>query len=206
MGDKLILVPMNDGTGRYYLYDDFKDIPTGFITDGGSIPRFFWRFIGHPFESEYIEVYVEHDHDYAVGKISRKEADEKLLAGLKAKGMGYGKRYAIYWAVRIFAGSYYNNENNKEKIKMNRLYGKIVDDKFIAAPMERIELPDGRGYCIKYISDEALASGEYKEVLTRGVPAPNADAMVRTGRVAVSYEETDNFIIRTYVMVTPVDK
>ena len=89
---------------------------------------------------------------------------------------------------------------------MNKLYGKIVDGKFIAAPMERTELPDGRGYCIKYISDEALASGEYKEVLTRGVPAPNADTMVRMGRMAVSYEETDNFIIRTYVMATPVDK
>ena len=109
MGNKLILVPMNDGTGRYYLYDDFKDIPKGFITDGGSIPRFFWRFIGHPFESEYIEVYVEHDHDYADGSISRKEADEKLLAGLKANGMGYCKRYAIYFAVRLFGASHYNN-------------------------------------------------------------------------------------------------
>ena len=89
---------------------------------------------------------------------------------------------------------------------MNKLYGKIVDGKFIAAPFERTELPEGRGYCVKYISDAALASGEYKEVLTRGVAAPNADAMVRTGRMAVSYEETDKFIIRTYVMVPPVKK
>jgi len=89
---------------------------------------------------------------------------------------------------------------------MNKLYGKIVDGKFVAAPMERTELPEGRGYCVKYISDAALASGEYKEVLTRGVVAPNADAMVRAGRMAVSYEETDEYIIRTYVMVTPVRK
>lgn len=109
MGYKLILVPMNDGTGRYYLYDDYKDIPAGFITDGASIPRFFWRFIGHPFESEYICVYVEHDYDYAVGKIPRKYADKKLLDGLKAKGVGYFKRYAIYFAVRLFGASHYNN-------------------------------------------------------------------------------------------------
>ena len=109
MGDKLIIVPMNDGTGRYYLYDDYKDVPAGFITDGASIPRFFWRFIGHPFEGEYIGVYVEHDHDYAVGKISRNVAEKKLLDGLKAKGIGYCKRYAIYWAVRLFGASHYNN-------------------------------------------------------------------------------------------------
>jgi hypothetical protein len=89
---------------------------------------------------------------------------------------------------------------------MNKVYGKIVDGKFVAAPMERTELPEGRGYIVKYISDAALASGEYKEVLTRGVASPNADAMVRAGRMAVSYEETDKFIIRTYVMVTPDKK
>lgn len=86
---------------------------------------------------------------------------------------------------------------------MNKLYGKIADGRFVAAPMERTELPDGRGYVVKYISDEALASGEYKEVLTRGVVAPNADALVRSGHMAISYEETNEFIIRTYVTVTP---
>lgn len=115
MGDELIIVPMNDGTGRYYLHDDYKDIPAGFITDGASIPRFFWRFIGHPFEGEYIDVYVEHDHDYAVGKISRKKADQKLLDGLKAKRAGYCKRYAIYWAVRIFGARHYNNTEDEAK-------------------------------------------------------------------------------------------
>lgn len=115
MGNKLILVPLKDGTGRYYVYRDYKAVPTGFITDGGSIPRFFWRFIGHPFESEYIDRYVEHDHDYQTGRIPRKEADEKLRDGLKADGMGYFKRYTIYWAVRLFGGSHYNNTNKDNK-------------------------------------------------------------------------------------------
>jgi hypothetical protein len=114
MGDKLILVPLKDGTGRYYVYQDYKAVPTGFITDGGSIPRFFWRFIGHPFESEYIARYVEHDHDYQTGRIPRKEADDKLCDGLKADGMGFIKRNLVYFAVRLFGASHYNNENNKE--------------------------------------------------------------------------------------------
>lgn len=108
MADKLILVPLEDGTGRYYLYKDYKDVPAGFITDGGSIPRFFWRFIGHPLEGEYIGRYVEHDHNYQTGRIPRKEADIELRDGLKADGMCYIKRYAIYFAVRMFGASHYN--------------------------------------------------------------------------------------------------
>lgn len=118
MGDKLVISPLNDG--RYVVYEDYKDIPVGFITDGASIPRFLWRVIDHPFQSDYIEVYVEHDHDYAVGKIQRKEADQKMLNGLKAKGMGYFKRYTIYWAVRLFGWMHWN-ENN----------GTLADDKEI---------------------------------------------------------------------------
>lgn len=111
--DKLILSPLDDG--RYVVYKDYKDIPAGFITDGASIPRFLWRIIDHPFQSDYIEVYVKHDYDYSVGEISRAEADEKMLEGLKAKGMGYFKRYTIYWAVRLFGASHYNNTNKENK-------------------------------------------------------------------------------------------
>ena len=84
---------------------------------------------------------------------------------------------------------------------MNKVYGKIVDGKFVPAPMERIELADGRGYTVKYISDADLASGEYKEVLTRGVAAPNADALVRAGRMTCTYEDIGAYIIRTYAPV-----
>lgn len=110
MKDTLILTPI--GNGEYEVVEDFKDVPKGFVTDGGSIPRFFWRVIGHPFESEYIDRYVEHDYDYAVGSISRKEADEKLREGLKADGMGFFKRNLIYFAVRWFGAKYYNSQRD----------------------------------------------------------------------------------------------
>lgn len=109
----LTLTPVGDG--KYQVVEDYKDIPAGFVTDGASIPRFLWRLIDHPFQSDYIEVYVEHDHDYQTGRIPRKEADKKMLAGLKAKDMGYFKRYTIYWAVRLFGASHYNNTNKEKK-------------------------------------------------------------------------------------------
>lgn len=105
MQDKLLLTPIEGG--RYQLAQDYGDIPSGFITDGASIPRFAWRVIGHPFESAYIEVFVEHDYDYQTGRITRAAADEKMLDGLKAKGCPWLKRYTIYWAVRLFGSAHY---------------------------------------------------------------------------------------------------
>ena len=117
MEDSIILAKRNNiltltpvGDGKYQVVEDYKDIPAGFITDGASIPRFLWRIIDHPFQSDYIEIYVEHDYDYQTGNISRAEADQKMLDGLKSKDMGYFKRYTIYWAVRLFGAKYYNSQ------------------------------------------------------------------------------------------------
>ena len=106
MGALLKLIPI--GNGKYELAEDWNGIPAGFVTDGGSIPRFFWRMIGHPYESDYIDRYLEHDYDYQTGRIKRKTADEKLRDGLAADGMGWFKRNMVYSAVRVFGGSHYN--------------------------------------------------------------------------------------------------
>ncbi len=90
---------------------------------------------------------------------------------------------------------------------MNRTYGKIVDGKFIKAIPTREALPDGRGYIYKWISDADLASGEYKEVLTRGNVPSNVESLVRAGQMAVSYEDIGNYIVQTFTPVLrPVKK
>lgn len=113
MGEILSLSPLKGD--RYVLLDDWNGIPKGFVTDGASIPRAFWRVIDHPFRSDYIDIYTEHDYDYQTGRIPREEADEKMLEGLKERGMGIVKRYTIYRAVRIFGASHYNNKNKEKK-------------------------------------------------------------------------------------------
>lgn len=80
----------------------------------------------------------------------------------------------------------------------SRIYGKIRDGKFIRAVPYREELSDGRGYVYKWISDEDLASGEYKEVLVRGSAHPNAEALVRAGRMTAVYEDVGDYIVCTY--------
>lgn len=108
---RIILSPLSGGL--YAVVEDYGVIPAGFATDGASIPRFLWRLLGHPFQSDYIEVFVLHDYRYQTGSLPRKEADKEMLDGLKRSGMGWLKRYTIYWGVRIGGDRHYN-KNNKE--------------------------------------------------------------------------------------------
>lgn len=82
---------------------------------------------------------------------------------------------------------------------MHKLYGKITSDGiFVQAKPQRIELPNNRGYTIKYISDEDLASGEFKEILlATGVPQ-NAEALVRAGRGKFVHEDIGQYIVRRF--------
>lgn len=80
---------------------------------------------------------------------------------------------------------------------MNKIYGKIVDGKFIAANPVREELPDGRGFIIKYISDADLSTGEYKEVLLSGSVPQNAEALARAGRIVLKHIDIGDYIVRS---------
>ena len=113
MSEILKLTPIGDG--KYMLVEDWNGIPAGFVTDGGSIPRFFWRIIGHPMESAYIDRYVEHDYDYQTARIKRKKADEKLRDGLKSDGMGLIKRNLVYYAVRMCGESHYKKTKQEKE-------------------------------------------------------------------------------------------
>lgn len=78
---------------------------------------------------------------------------------------------------------------------MNKRYARIVNGKLEYARPQRIDNPDGSGYSVRYISPEDEATGEYKEVLMRGNVPPNADALVRAGRLELAYEVLDNYIV-----------
>lgn len=105
MSDRPILVPHDDET--WELADDYGEIPKGFVTDGGSIPRFFWRVVGAPTDPQTCGPYIKHDWKYQTGCVSRAQADEELYADLRAAGVGYFRAKAVYYAVRMFGASHY---------------------------------------------------------------------------------------------------
>jgi hypothetical protein len=77
-------------------------VPANFSSDGASIPRFFWRIIGHPFSASRLYQSIGHDYLYRVQPHgwSRRDADRWYLKNLKGP-----ERFLIYLAVRI--GGYF---------------------------------------------------------------------------------------------------
>ena len=85
----------------------------GFVYDGASIPRVFWRFIGPPAAGKYAHAALLHDWLYVrqvwfkngkFTRITRKEADDIMLMVMKEDGVSWWRRNAIHRAVRLGGG------------------------------------------------------------------------------------------------------
>lgn len=81
-------------------------IPLGFVSDGGSIPRFAWSWAS-PLDGRFIGIYTLHDYIYTTGILSRDDADRILRDGLIEAGMSRSQAYTIWSAVRMFGKSHY---------------------------------------------------------------------------------------------------
>lgn len=81
-------------------------IPVGFVSDGASIPRFWWGRV-QPFDGRYLRAFLKHDYLYSAlnTTVSRAEADKLLYDDLRSYGMGYITANEVYYAVRAFGGS-----------------------------------------------------------------------------------------------------
>ena len=93
MSDKPILIPHDNET--WELAEDYGEIPKGFITDGGSIPRFFWRIIGAPTDPQTCGAYIKHDWKYQTACVPREQADSELYDDLREAGIGYFRAKAV---------------------------------------------------------------------------------------------------------------
>jgi len=89
--------------------------PQGMITDGASIPRYFWRVIGSPFTGKYRRAAVFHDAAYKglleaydsqnnkiPERLNRKAADGLFLVLMQSDKANWLLRQTIHLAVRIF--------------------------------------------------------------------------------------------------------
>lgn len=92
-------------------------IKKGMITDLGSIPVHLRNIL--PRFGLETNGYVLHDFGYRTQpvKTTRKYWDNVLFYQLKKDGIGYFKRYSIYWGLRLF-GSKVWEENKKFKVTL----------------------------------------------------------------------------------------
>lgn len=87
----------------------FKD-PNGLLwvtpaskeVDGASIPQTFWSFIGGPFEGEYINASVIHDHYCDVKSRTAHDTHRAFYYGMRAAKVSDWKAKFMYWAVATF--------------------------------------------------------------------------------------------------------
>ena len=75
-------------------------VPENFRSDGASMPRFFWRLIGHPFDMQYLREAILHDWLYRTQPCSRALADRIFYALLAGKVKPW-RRKLIYLGLRL---------------------------------------------------------------------------------------------------------
>ena len=121
--DQIILgdAGMVNGSRRFQLQTYFRyissygtiTVPTGFITDGASIPKCFWNILS-PFD-EYFGAALVHDFLYSRRsdhhfQTERWLADEIFKEAMWNIGVPWYKRESIFRAVRLFGWTAYKKK------------------------------------------------------------------------------------------------
>jgi len=106
--------------GEYYLFK----IKSGFITDGGSIPRIA-RNIINPW-GKFAPGFFVHDGLYSTHLFTQKEADIILRAIMDALNDGWYIQSRVYFSLYMF-GHYAYNSKTADYIKKNLRLFKIEE-------------------------------------------------------------------------------
>lgn len=76
-------------------------IPTGFTSDGMSVPRFFWRWLGPKINKKTVGPSIVHDWLYKTHIVTREEADLWYYKALIHNGYSRIKSSAVYVGLRL---------------------------------------------------------------------------------------------------------
>ena len=85
-----------------------------FDFDGASIPRGLWSIVGSPMTDGYQRAGCLHDALYASEYFDRQMCDDLFLEAMESDGVGYFKRYSMYWAVRSFGWMVWRDHKEEE--------------------------------------------------------------------------------------------
>ena len=80
--------------------------PAGAEVDGASIPQLFWSFIGGPFEGQYINASVIHDHYCRVKERTAHDTHRNFYYGMRASQVPEWKAQLMHWVVSTFGPSW----------------------------------------------------------------------------------------------------
>lgn len=85
-----------------------------FDFDGASVPQCLWSFGFSPMTGGYQRSACLHDALYASEYFPREICDVLFLEAMESEGVGYMKRYSMYYAVRSFGWTVWRNHKKEE--------------------------------------------------------------------------------------------
>ena len=123
--DVLLVSPMPDGK-TWAIWKEFTyhvgelnsgetiTVPRGFQTDFASVPPIF-RFVA-PRWGKYGKAAILHDYCYWEQQYKRRRADEIFREAMGVSGVALWRKLVMYWAVRLFGGrSWRENQKLREQ-------------------------------------------------------------------------------------------
>jgi len=96
----------------------------GFVWDGASIPRFFWRLVGAPRNGKYLPAALLHDALYAAELFPRAKCDAAFLEFMAQLGVPWWRRNTMWLAVRWFGGAVWQQHTAKSISEARALVSK----------------------------------------------------------------------------------
>ena len=98
---------LSDGCCR--LLSGYHRIPEGFVWDGASIPRYFWRMFGHPYDRHHLRGGLKHDFNYQEGIMSRSKCDRIYYHDIREDRQPFILACLEWLVLRIFGWLRYNH-------------------------------------------------------------------------------------------------
>ena len=108
---KLVISPTEPNDGAHWIvqqtfsyadaYGHTLTAEQGFSTDGASIPRSLWTFVGSPFTGKYPKAAVIHDVGCVTHKYTWQETDRIFFDAMLDAGVSEHNAKLFYWAVRL---------------------------------------------------------------------------------------------------------
>lgn len=85
-------------------------VPSGFVCDGASIPRFAWILMGGKLSLDFLRSAIVHDYTILVAEgqssvewaLTSRDASVRFYRGLRADGMGFVRARTAYRTVEWF--------------------------------------------------------------------------------------------------------
>lgn len=101
------------GPLRYRINGEIVTVPPGYISDGASVPRFYWW--RYPPIGLYTRPAIVHDFLYEQGRYSRARCDRVFAEAMEEAGVDAWTRRLFYYQLRLWGWGAWNRHRARQR-------------------------------------------------------------------------------------------